>query len=244
MTISIQVTTSSTPTTNKIKRNLFGPLNHDLLAQDLNDMWKDTIDRQINKWNFDFAQLCPLKGGRYEWSHDDEAQTTMPEFYKIAARIKTANLNPSPKQYKKSASTTSSRSPSLTPSSSTSSLVDSPRQTRTTTVKFDMILRDKSKTPKKSTTKCPNRKRRSRLSQQQEVNAKSQQQPQQQSVSSNTTGLIITYSEHRKDTLRSAAMSHADDCHTSTQSTRLFKQQSLLGMSYSLKANKNFMLLF
>lgn len=209
MTISIQLTTA--PPANKIKRNLFGALDHDLLAQDLNDMWKDTIDRQINKWNFDFAQLCPLQG-RYEWSNEgDDSQHQMPEFYKLTARIKSAGLKPSPKQLKKNASASSSRSPSLTPSSSTSSLSESP-------VKFDMILRGgKSKTPNASPMRSsPKRQRCSRRGNQDKHSP------------SKATGLIITYSENRKDTLRSAVMS--GDCSTASATRQIFKQQSLLDM--------------
>jgi hypothetical protein len=175
-------------------------------------MWKDTIDRQINKWNFDFAQLCPLQG-RYEWSNEsDDSQHQMPEFYKLTARIKSTGLKPSPKQLKKNASASSSRSPSLTPSSSTSSLSESP-------VKFDMILRGgKTKTPNASPMRSsPKRQRCSRRSNQDKHSP------------SKATGLIITYSENRKDTLRSAVMS--GDCSTASATRQIFKQQSLLGKS-------------
>lgn len=44
-----------------IKRNLFGMrLNHDQLKDDLNKMWKEQVDRQKLKWNFDFDSLKPL----------------------------------------------------------------------------------------------------------------------------------------------------------------------------------------
>jgi hypothetical protein len=82
-----------------VKRNLFGKLNHDLLKNDLKEMWKETRDRQKLKWNFDFENLCPTattsttttttattattskvdENNRYEWSNINES--SLPEFY-------------------------------------------------------------------------------------------------------------------------------------------------------------------
>ena len=42
------------------RRNLFGiRLNHDQLKQDLKDMWRDQIEQQKQRWNFDFETLRP-----------------------------------------------------------------------------------------------------------------------------------------------------------------------------------------
>jgi hypothetical protein len=44
-----------------IKRNLFGiRLNHDQLKDDLKEMWREQVERQKVKWNFDFETLKPL----------------------------------------------------------------------------------------------------------------------------------------------------------------------------------------
>jgi len=46
---------------NNAKRNLFGiRLNHEQLKQDLKDMWSDQVERQKQMWNFDFEHLKPL----------------------------------------------------------------------------------------------------------------------------------------------------------------------------------------
>lgn len=88
----------STPLTEsgiKVKRNLFGCLNHDLLKSDLNDMWKETKERQKMRWNFDFDQLRPMSNKstcepmhqsnptRYEWSFvESNDSQKVPDFYK------------------------------------------------------------------------------------------------------------------------------------------------------------------
>lgn len=52
---------SVSPRLNNTRRNLFGiRLNHDQLKQDLKDMWADQIDRQNKNWGFDFENLKPL----------------------------------------------------------------------------------------------------------------------------------------------------------------------------------------
>lgn len=64
-----------------LKRNLFGvKLNHDQLKTDLNQMWKEQTEIQKIKWNFDFENLKPVNNNnnneldennkpsiRYEW---------------------------------------------------------------------------------------------------------------------------------------------------------------------------------
>ena len=53
---------SASPMMDKTRRNLFGiRLNHDQLAQDLKDMWQESIDRQNQNWGFDFQKLRPLE---------------------------------------------------------------------------------------------------------------------------------------------------------------------------------------
>ena len=53
--------TNAASNTSTIKRNLFGiRLNHDQLKDDLKEMWKEQVERQKLKWNFDFETLKPL----------------------------------------------------------------------------------------------------------------------------------------------------------------------------------------
>ena len=52
---------NQSPSNNNIRRNLFGTrLNHDQLKDDLKDLWKEQVERQKLKWNFDFETLKPL----------------------------------------------------------------------------------------------------------------------------------------------------------------------------------------
>jgi len=51
---------TSTNELSSIKRNLFGiRLNHEQLKEDLKEMWKEQIEIQKYKWNFDFEKLKP-----------------------------------------------------------------------------------------------------------------------------------------------------------------------------------------
>lgn len=65
-------TAAAAPVNPKLKRNLFGvSLNHDQLKQDLNSMWKEQIEVQKVKWNFDFETLKPIDSSssdRFKWT--------------------------------------------------------------------------------------------------------------------------------------------------------------------------------
>jgi len=73
---STTTTTNQQAQTTNIKRNLFGiRLNHDQLKQDLKDMWQEQLDRKKREWNFDFETLKPVvsesdsqQQPRYEWN--------------------------------------------------------------------------------------------------------------------------------------------------------------------------------
>ena len=46
---------------NRIRRNLFGiRLNQEQLSHDVNNIWRDQVERQKRNWNFDFESLKPL----------------------------------------------------------------------------------------------------------------------------------------------------------------------------------------
>lgn len=88
---SLQATSrSASPVLSSTRRNLFGiRLNHDQLAQDLKDMWQESIDRQTQNWGFDFQKLKPIEVEdkkkpqqetvqRFEWS---KVNTKMNQFY-------------------------------------------------------------------------------------------------------------------------------------------------------------------
>jgi len=95
----VPATTPASPVVASVRRNLFGiRLNHDQLKQDLNDMWKDQIDRQNQSWGFDFQKLKPLdnkdskSSERFEWT---KVQTRLNPFYN-----ETGKINQSVKQIK------------------------------------------------------------------------------------------------------------------------------------------------
>ncbi|RNA11547.1 hypothetical protein BpHYR1_048207 [Brachionus plicatilis] len=55
-----------------IKRNLFGiRLNHDQLNRDLAQMWKEQMEKQKQQWNFDFERLRPVNMSRASKSLND-----------------------------------------------------------------------------------------------------------------------------------------------------------------------------
>lgn len=90
---SVNASRSASPAhLSSTRRNLFGiRLNHDQLAQDLKDMWQESIDRQTQNWGFDFQKLKPIEAvdkkqkktdpkvnQRFEWS---KVSTKMNKFY-------------------------------------------------------------------------------------------------------------------------------------------------------------------
>lgn len=84
------------PTINaNLKRNLFGvSLNHDQLKQDLHSMWKEQIQVQNVKWNFDFETLKPIESGsdRFKWTECQVVDNTNSK-YTSTLLNETDNLN-------------------------------------------------------------------------------------------------------------------------------------------------------
>ncbi|XP_034640367.1 cyclin-dependent kinase inhibitor 1-like [Trachemys scripta elegans] len=63
---------------NRVRRNLFGPVDHEQLQQDFQHMLRSSMEGAQQKWNFDFLQDIPAEG-LLQWeelqSHD------VPAFY-------------------------------------------------------------------------------------------------------------------------------------------------------------------
>ncbi|CAF0957023.1 unnamed protein product [Brachionus calyciflorus] len=62
-----------------LKRNLFGvTLNSDQLKQDLNTMYKEQIEIQKVKWNFDFENLKPVESNtdKFKWTRINLTENT------------------------------------------------------------------------------------------------------------------------------------------------------------------------
>lgn len=223
-----------------VKRNLFGKLNHDLLKNDLKEMWKETRDRQKLKWNFDFENLCPsikLEDNRYEWSNINESN--LPEFYNcthaaynarkyknrqtndlLTALTQNTQAQGTSSSYPLASATLFNQQQS-SPSRSKRSLTDESEEISSSSdldeqqhnekpVKFEPIFKMQLRnsccikpTPKRRYTK------------------KTHLSPEKQ--------LIITTSENRKDTLRSASKL-AKTCLSDNNNANEYKQQTLFDM--------------
>ncbi|XP_040895334.1 cyclin-dependent kinase inhibitor 1C [Toxotes jaculatrix] len=59
-------------------RNLFGPLDHDELSQDMKAKMREISERDQQRWNFNFETNTPLEGD-YEW--EEVAVDKTPVFY-------------------------------------------------------------------------------------------------------------------------------------------------------------------
>ncbi|XP_061438499.1 cyclin-dependent kinase inhibitor 1B [Rhineura floridana] len=68
-------------------RNLFGPVDHEKLAQELEKHSRDLEEASRRKWNFDFYNYQPLEG-RYEWQA--VGKDALPEFYSRPPRLSKA----------------------------------------------------------------------------------------------------------------------------------------------------------
>ncbi|KAJ7329419.1 hypothetical protein JRQ81_015593 [Phrynocephalus forsythii] len=68
-------------------RNLFGPVDHEELARELQKHSRDLEEASRRKWNFDFHRYQPLEG-RYEWQA--VGKDALPDFYSRPPRLATA----------------------------------------------------------------------------------------------------------------------------------------------------------
>ncbi|XP_053114545.1 cyclin-dependent kinase inhibitor 1B isoform X2 [Hemicordylus capensis] len=77
-------------------RNLFGPVDHEELARELQKHSRDLEEASRRKWNFDFHNHQPLEG-RYEWQAVDK--DALPEFYSRPPRLSKALAKASSQQH-------------------------------------------------------------------------------------------------------------------------------------------------
>lgn len=63
----------------RVRRNLFGPVDHDLLQQDLQRFLRNSIELAGRKWNFDFVRDTPSVG-MLEW--EELGYHEVPAFYR------------------------------------------------------------------------------------------------------------------------------------------------------------------
>ncbi|NWX91449.1 CDN1A inhibitor, partial [Nothoprocta ornata] len=50
----------------KVCRNLFGPIDHQQLQSDFQDLLRQQLEEAQHRWNFDFETDTPLEG-RFKW---------------------------------------------------------------------------------------------------------------------------------------------------------------------------------
>lgn len=75
---------------NKARRNLFGPVDHELLENELNESIKKINDEKKEKWGFDFSKGEPLEGSNVEWiTINDEVKATSSS----SESVETLNFN-------------------------------------------------------------------------------------------------------------------------------------------------------
>lgn len=175
------------------KRNLFGiRLNHDQLKQDLTEMWKDQVDRQNQNWGFDFQKLKPIDAkkvvGRFEWT---KVNTRMNPFYNETG-VTTAVFDKDETKTNESDYETEPEEEEFDDALAIPQFYKYQRQhklnqTKQNRLKFIQIAQ-KSTTPKQTSIKKP-------------TITKS---PKRSPTSKVQKNLIITFSENRKDTLRSS----------------------------------------
>lgn len=229
-------TTGSTTTNNNIKRNLFGiHLNHDQLKQDLNEMWQDQLERKKCEWNFDFESLKPIEKinnnnneSRYEWN-----------------QVKTTNLNQTNSDLVLTTFDSSELFSDDDHEEEDDEALAMPafykyqRRQKLNGFKFIQIEQPTTTT----TTKIVKQQQTafSKLKQQSNTNKLSNNRclhkpkPVKQTTKASKQNLIITLSENRKDTLRSAVASTSSTSTkrdlTNKSSKSAFKQPNIKSSS-------------
>ncbi|XP_056093255.1 cyclin-dependent kinase inhibitor 1Ba [Rhinichthys klamathensis goyatoka] len=71
-------------------RNLFGSVDREEFARDVEDQMRDMEKASKEKWNYDFAKNEPLAPGNYEWQEVDAKE--VPEFYIRPPHVNRANV--------------------------------------------------------------------------------------------------------------------------------------------------------
>lgn len=227
-------TTGSTTTNNNIKRNLFGiHLNHDQLKQDLNEMWQDQLERKKCEWNFDFESLKPIEKinnnnneSRYEWNQVKTTNLNQTNSDLVLTTFDSSELfsdddheeeddealaMPAFYKYQRRQKLNGFKFIQIEQPTTTTKIV---KQQQTAFSK----LKQQSNTNKLSNNRCLHKPK-----------------PVKQTTKASKQNLIITLSENRKDTLRSAVASTSSTSTkrdlTNKSSKSAFKQPNIKSSS-------------
>lgn len=188
------------------KRNLFGiRLNHEQLKQDLTTVWKDQVDRQKKSWNFDFETLQPLTGEELELLNSQSPVRSIKRFEWCPASVK---KNPVSCRYNFNSENDDEEDddalvvPQFYHHQRVKKMMkESEDFNRLKQVRLNTIAKVKQEAITKTTVTA--KKAASK-----KTTKKAKQSP--------LPSLIITFSENRKDTLRSALSKKAKKAKTST----------------------------
>lgn len=195
---------------NITRRNLFGiRLNHDQLKQDLNELCREQLDSQKQRWNFDFETLKPInqEQQRFDWN----AQSVKPIHYnKVEICLTTFNdLDDEYEHHEEDDDCLAM------PAFYQLQRIQKMKQTEFNLKKFMQLATVQQNEPlkKQSKKKVRNTKKRS-----------------------SNSKLIITFSENRKDTLRSSRLANSNSNNDNNNENKL-KQPTILNSFQRKKKN-------
>ncbi|XP_054032546.1 cyclin-dependent kinase inhibitor 1 [Dryobates pubescens] len=76
------------PCSSKVCRNLFGPLDHQQLQNDLKDLMRQHLEEAQQRWNFNFETETPLDG-QFKWERVFQAEQPTQEAHSLVSAIRT-----------------------------------------------------------------------------------------------------------------------------------------------------------
>lgn len=197
-------------------RNLFGiRLNQDQLTRDLTTIWKDQVERQKRNWNFDFETLQPI----------NDSNTTQIDYYSCSSPIRQikrfewtqVRLKPQ----------INSRKCELNEVEEFDEALVVPhfyQHQRVEKMHKEIIQNEQMRLKQvrlKAVAKVQGKTGQVADAEKLAVSAKTKKVSKRKKQSAIVPSLIITFSENRKDTLRSA-LGKKDEC--------ILKQQTIVGM--------------
>ncbi|XP_003972984.1 cyclin-dependent kinase inhibitor 1D [Takifugu rubripes] len=100
-----------------VRRNLFGPVDHDQLQQDFERLLRMSVEVANKRWDFDFQNEKPGRGAGVEW--EELSCQDVPAFYR-SCLVRAAPLPPSKRRTSSSSSSPYSSSGESSPGSSSS----------------------------------------------------------------------------------------------------------------------------
>lgn len=214
------------------RRNLFGiRLNQDQLKTDLNVIWKEQVERQARRWNFDFESLRPLDSEgsvlmhsspirmmkRFEWSEVrslPRQQQQKQQKQRYGQPVKYAMYESEDEEFDQELAV-----PAFYQHQRVRKMhqEEKSQAQRLKQVRLDTIA------------KCQSEKTQANVGAKKAKASpkKVTKKTRAQKTATATPGLIITFSENRKDTLRSATVSTGDKKAKTKQPTilNLLKQR-------------------